>query len=1043
MSLICRTRSVVWAMAIAFCLIGTLKAVNADTLRAKLLLKEAHELMGAGKPMQSYPLMLQSAQIFKDAGNHAKSVKIRMQASQAMQYLNMLEESMALIREAEKDFVDHRVKNEEIRSSIQFAYGHYYYQKGKIKTAADYFSNSLTIAQNDTNTPPNIASSISGILGVCYLELGEFYLAKDLLETSLAKNIEYLGKDAPYLATNYLNAGVVTFRLGYYQQSLDYFKEADRIIQLQGSGFDPTLRSGVLSNVGGVYAETGEFELALEYMVLSLKVQEEAIGPENPLNATCYQNIGEIYLRMDQAELAKPIIEKGVRISGISQGNYAPQSLALLHTLGEVNLALGNYASADSALRAGIKIFHLTESPPYPSTINCHILLAHSFARRGLRDSAMTHIRLAEEKMALGWKNQGELAQKGFILLGEVAQMLRDPGLTNHFYGLAEASILLPDRNYQESSGAFDQYIHNYLNLKVNASKATSFQQYSRQQLSDSLQQNGIQNTIKGSQLIAELQSSGVSNEFREFLLKKGTVLYESGIYLALKDGAEQSTMDEIQLAFQFSEQNKGTLLTAALQQNQSKSFAGVPDSLVDRERQLQLELHYLRSILTQHPDTSKMAIGIRKKIIEASRKSEALQKTIEEEFPDYFRLKYHTPPPTMEEVQQWARANHSAVIEFFCGDSIGVVFAITGDKMAAYSLPNYAASIERVKTMLASIRGYQGSDLKAAWKAFEPMAHQIYNDWFSALHLQLKDEKKWVVIPDGPFTQFPLEILLPSDAKKGTNFKDADYLIRRHLISYEFSAKNLLIEGKIPKNHPTPKKVAALAPSFPLPGTQSRSEDAGLADLPFAKQEVSAIVTHLEGEALIGESASEEWLKNNANSFGILHLASHGIIDNELPMQSRILLSGTEKEDGVLHAYELFGMNLESELTVLSACNTGNGRFQRGEGMMSMARAFAFAGCPSILMSLWEVDDLSTSKLMELFYTELAAGKSKEEALRNAKISYLEQSSGIQSHPFYWAGFIQTGDRSPLGEEGTGLWILMAILATGVVGLLFFGDRI
>jgi CHAT domain-containing protein len=110
---------------------------------------------------------------------------------------------------------------------------------------------------------------------------------------------------------------------------------------------------------------------------------------------------------------------------------------------------------------------------------------------------------------------------------------------------------------------------------------------------------------------------------------------------------------------------------------------------------------------------------------------------------------------------------------------------------------------------------------------------------------------------------------------------------------------------------------------------------------------------------------------------------------------------------------------------------------------MMSIARAFAFAGCPSILMSLWEVDDLSTSKLMELFYQELAAGKPKDEALRNAKLAYLDSSSGIQSHPFYWAGFIQTGDRSPIGGDSTLFWVLMGILATGIAGLIFFSDRI
>ncbi|MEL7006350.1 MAG: CHAT domain-containing protein, partial [Bacteroidota bacterium] len=136
--------------------------------------------------------------------------------------------------------------------------------------------------------------------------------------------------------------------------------------------------------------------------------------------------------------------------------------------------------------------------------------------------------------------------------------------------------------------------------------------------------------------------------------------------------------------------------------------------------------------------------------------------------------------------------------------------------------------------------------------------------------------------------------------------------------------------------------------------------------------------------------------------------------------------------EDGMLHTFELFNMNLSAELAVLSACNTGIGKLQKGEGVMSLGRAFSYAGCPSIVMSHWSVDDRSTSELMSLFYKNLSEGKSKDLSLKQAKKEFLNNTDELRTHPLYWAGFVVLGDTKPL-TNGSGhqliYWLIGVVL--------------
>ena len=188
----------------------------------------------------------------------------------------------------------------------------------------------------------------------------------------------------------------------------------------------------------------------------------------------------------------------------------------------------------------------------------------------------------------------------------------------------------------------------------------------------------------------------------------------------------------------------------------------------------------------------------------------------------------------------------------------------------------------------------------------------------------------------------------------------------------------------------------------------------------------------------LIGDEATEMSVTRAMTDYGMIHFATHAIIDNNRPEYSKLVLVGDSSSDGYLHSYELYNLRLNTELITLSACNTGFGKLQKGEGVMSLSRAFAYAGSPNLVMSLWPVNDESTAQLMGYFYQNLKDGMRKDEALRQAKLSYLENADDVTGHPYYWAGFVFTGDPEPIEFSSyNSFWIL--IIMFFILGLIFF----
>jgi CHAT domain-containing protein len=319
----------------------------------------------------------------------------------------------------------------------------------------------------------------------------------------------------------------------------------------------------------------------------------------------------------------------------------------------------------------------------------------------------------------------------------------------------------------------------------------------------------------------------------------------------------------------------------------------------------------------------------------------------------------------------------------------------------------------------------------------YQSKANDVYNIILAPILVDYKQAKRLVIIPDKQLGFIPFDALV-TNIVESPKYNSLAYLLGKYTLM-QHQTVGLYIDPQH-LHEKTAEQFIGFAPNFNendllvVANNQLRSV---LRPLPFAKKEVEAISSLLDGEEVTGPSASETNLKTKAASYNILHLATHAIIDEENSLNSKLIFAhgdSTTNEDGELHSFEIYGMKLNCALVTLSACNTGTGKYLDGEGIFSLGRSFLLAGAESVLTSLWEVSDQSTSQIMESFYTNIKKGDTSPEAIRKAKLKYLKNADPLTANPHYWAGFVYIGqDENVYGSNRIYYW-------TAAFMMLFIG---
>lgn len=529
-------------------------------------------------------------------------------------------------------------------------------------------------------------------------------------------------------------------------------------------------------------------------------------------------------------------------------------------------------------------------------------------------------------------------------------------------------------------------------------------------------------------QLIDQIRFNYLAEGSKYALLERAIPVYEQAIGLALE-------MEDEAYAFELAERGKATVLLENIKNSEAKAFAGISDELMEEEREQKVQIAFYERLLYETESAEEKA-NYQNQVFELKQAYEMFLADLEVQHPDYYRLKYDIQYPSIKEVQGQLLGRNTALLEYFTGDSSIYAFIVTKDDLKVKQFPK----TENFNTQLASMRDAitRPSMEKKDFLAYANSSNQIYATFVDPLLEQLAGSvQELIVIPDGQLSYVPFQALVQHPL--ANNFEEArydtlSYLVKDYAINYAYSSTLLLENNKQVSKEGI--ELAAFAPVFSEQQLFALRRS-GLGALPYSEQEVHNISAMLESQTFMNEGALAAVFRSEAPNFNLLHLSTHAAVDDANPSQSKIYF-----HDDYITVNEVYNLPIQANLTVLSACETGIGEYKRGEGMLSLARAFMYAGCPSLVTSLWQVSDQTTSTLMVDFYQALKEGKHKSNALQTAQLNYLNQVSGSKAaHPFYWAAFVQIGDNQPLIANnswmyygiGVGIVLFLAILLVGL----------
>ncbi|MCX8159874.1 MAG: CHAT domain-containing protein [Candidatus Saccharicenans sp.] len=374
--------------------------------------------------------------------------------------------------------------------------------------------------------------------------------------------------------------------------------------------------------------------------------------------------------------------------------------------------------------------------------------------------------------------------------------------------------------------------------------------------------------------------------------------------------------------------------------------------------------------------------------------------------------------PPGLQFVQKELLATGQLILDYLLGQEESYCFVISRNHFRIIQLPG-AGEIERSVKLYIKLLGsseISEEDLRLAGRKIGQLL-------LPAEELESNDFSSLIIVPDGLLNNLPFETLIvrkPGSRRKG-------YLVETHSISYSPALalitrlrtkdlanvynKELLAFGNPVYGQWFNDQVKARI--YFINGVQPRP-GFSLGPLPFSQKEIKQLAELFpEGsyDLFLQKRATEENLKElELGRYRIIHFACHGLISERFPQRSSLVLSSSRQsaEDGFLTAREIYTLSLKPELVILAACQSSRGSIERTEGIIGLPRLFLLAGSRAVVSSLWSVNDRASQVLMLEFYRGLLAGKTKGEALRQAKLKMI---MGVRSHPYYWAGYVLTGN--------------------------------
>ncbi len=885
--------------------------------------------------------------------------------------------SILLLKKAMSWF--EKAKNwEKYVDCLNNIFAEYYYSENfdaSLNAASEAVEFSKKYLKKSSN---NYIVAISN-LGIIYDYGGNHNKALQLFQEAVELEEKYT-KSNFNICTYLTNIGISYFALGDYDQANIYYKKAYDII-VDTVGIVHHDAAYLLREIATTHKAKGENDIALDYYYKCLGVLNQLERKQffDQTRWYTYVDMAEIYLQKKDKAKVLYYANKAIKINNQYNLLEDYKTWAVLGKLyqqeGDYRLALEYFKKEKRATETEFSAY-----PNHPQKALAIANIAGVYSKSGEHPAALKNYQAALQAIAVGY-NDNEYQSNP-----ELALFINKLDALEIVSGKARALHLA----YQHTPS------------QVHYLSAAHY---------------GYELATK---LIQSLRQLYLAEGSKHLLSEKAVALYEEAIEVAL--ALHQVTGKELYLerAFTYAESNKAVLLNERLRDQMAKGFAGIPESLLAQERDLQADIAYNERKLLEHKQlntpASKLKIAeIEDKLFDLREQFNQLNKLLETKYPNYYQLKYRNDPVPIADIRKRLSGENTCLLEYMFGNKNYFAFLLTAKEVKVFRLDNKSNIQLHIQDLRVQLSAPPNSArFQEDYLSFVETSKSLYNLILKApIDAMPQKTKRLVIIPDDLLCFLPFEVLLfdkPQDDMYSYSPKHLDYFFEKYGIVYSYSASLFGATNSIVKEVDK-LGFLGLAPSFGEAIADNRDCTTDqLYSLQCTKNEVQSIGNLFNGKTLFSKSANSKAFLDMATKYKILHLATHACIDIEGTGLSKVFFS-----DGYLTQYDINNLDLHNELTVLSACNTGTGKLLKGEGAMSLSRSFLMAGSASVLTSLWSVDDCATSDIMLAYYKHLKKGLSKDIALQKAKFDYLAGADENNSHPYYWAAFVQFGAVEPI----------------------------
>ncbi|RRQ50709.1 CHAT domain-containing protein [Maribacter algicola] len=760
----------------------------------------------------------------------------------------------------------------------------------------------------------------------------------------------------------------------------------------------------------------------------------------NGLMTAAYGFLGKMYMLEGQYARSKEIYERNIReLSENMEGNE--ESLYdHYNLLAQVLLKEKKYHEANNYLLRNFR--YNLENDNQNSLVYGGFYLAESYLNLSQPDSALVFLNKIESTVQKNPVfNSLYQLRKADVLEAEnkydEALSLLEGTLTSFtnlndqtFTREHEIYLKIGDLNRQigKKESALENYKLSLKTLKTSGAEAINAlaiykriaEIYNEQKSADGYQKS-IETAWRGANLIDSLRPSFTGSEDKFQLIENAFPLFESGLeaYYQLTVLAPSDSLASNM--FHLMEKSKSVVSLESLMATNATRFGQIPEQLIEQEELLKGQILILEKAVQRNTDSSSEST---QELFQRKEEYQQLIARVEKEYPKYHQLKYNTQTTSIDVLQKVLDLDQ-AFISYFYGER--AIYGISISKNQAQ-----LAKIELDQTLEKSIEEFRKmvADPKSDIDALKKVATGLYASLLAPV--LPKRSKKLIIAPDGPLNYIPFSALIDPE-------KPDSFLVLSKAVSHINSATLFM---QLLKRNVNNGKLLAFAPSFQGQTIEPGITRNSLSPLPHNKDEVMALSQLFDGSIFVQNEASLQNFLDQAESYEILHLATHAVYNNDQPDFSYLAFS-PNTDSFLLYVKDLYNLQINANLVTLSACETALGDLKKGEGLIGLTRGFFYSGAKSITSSLWNVNDASTTKMMGDYYQYLARGENKAVALQMAQKDFLNLNrENALAHPYYWSGFILHGNPVKIASGGAWWFLVLPIIILLAVAVFTFGKK-